>query len=149
MRKVVILGVVLLGLFLFVFGFYPPHFYPVKQNKTESLIATLETGLSKYQIDFGEYPEFIGPSYFGGTYLYRVLTDYDRSYVRQSSIDANSKDFDFGRSFVDAWGGPIHYQAQVPNVSDQHRKTMNPTYDLWSTGGSPDNEERDWITNWK
>ncbi len=53
---------------------------------------------------------------------------------------------------VDAFGNPLRYLAEAPNISPEDRKTINPTFDLWSQGASESQEdiesEDKFITNW-
>ncbi len=54
---------------------------------------------------------------------------------------------------IDAYGDPIRYLAEAPNITD--RTTINPTYDIWSLGGVDDSGELsdeeiegNYIKNW-
>lgn len=124
-----------------------------KFKETEKLLAVIETGLSSYQIDHGRFPRQIGPPRNGGAVLYSILVKEERRYLPVSKKHPSVKIVDGRLSLVDAWGNPIHYSSvgRIESYSEiKNLDYMNPTYDLWSTGGEGANgDRRKWISNWQ
>lgn len=134
----------------------------VNRNQIEAFIAEIESGLSKYQIDHGIYPQNRPAGgdrdtsgIDGASVLYKHLSgDWDEngtadiqedensdekvyvsrlSYKENENSKAPRADVIGGRFMViDTYGNPIRYLAEPPNISPEERTTINPTYDLWS-----------------
>jgi len=155
----------------------------MNRQKIEVFIAELGSGLSRYQIDHGIYPQNPGTSggrdqagVKGAEVLYRHLSgDWDldgkvdsvedgasedqKVYVEQLSYEQNRdsrnpRAIAAGGSYmvVDAFGDPIRYIADPPNITQAQRSTINPTYDLWSIAGAHPTDPADQaahITNWQ
>lgn len=141
----------------------------VNRNKVEAFLAELENGLSKYQIDHGNYPinepsgDRDASGIEGSKVLYKNLSgDYnldgkvdfeqnEKVYVPKLDYESN-KESKEARSLIingdfmviDSYGDPVRYLAQPPNLQGRPRTTRNPTYDLWSIAGAdpknPDSE---------
>jgi len=155
---VVAIMVVLAGL---VIGSLPGIQSKVNRGKVEAFMAELESGLSRYEIDNGSYPQNVptgatlqarDTSGIGGaTVLYKHLSgdwelkgsiDFDKNekiYVSKLDYESNKsakepRTISIGGSFmvVDSYGTPFRYLAQPPNISVDKRQTFNPTYDIWS-----------------
>jgi prepilin-type N-terminal cleavage/methylation domain-containing protein len=149
----------------------------LSRNRVEALIAEIEGGLSRYQLDHGIFPQ--NPpagddrdtsGLEGSAVLYKHLSgdynedgkiDYDQNekvYVPKLDFESqkNAKDprtelLGGDYRIVDAFGSPLRYLAQPPGIPTADRKTYNPTYDLWSVvDADPENEEEAarYITNW-
>ncbi len=124
---------------------------PIKERKTEVLLAELESAMSMYQLDFGNYPQWNGSDEDGTGLLFQELMKRpdNLQYLRESFPTA---DFDGKTKLIDAWGNPFRYRIDPINIDPDKRKAMNPTYDIWSTGGAKpgaDEDQSKWITNWK
>lgn len=150
----------------------------VNRNRVEALLAELESGLSKYQIDNGIYP-LNEPSgdrdqdgIKGSSVLYKHLSgDYDTDgkvdFEKNEKVYVERLDFETNKNarearsrivggdymVLDTYGDPVRYLAQPPKLKDENlRKTRNPTYDLWSIAGQnpkdPDAEAA-YISNWQ
>jgi len=134
----------------------------VNRNQVEAFIAEIESGLSKYQIDHGIYPQNPGgggdrdtAGIEGASVLYKHLSgDWDENgtadiqenedsdekvYVAKLSYKENENSKNprsdvIGGEFmvIDTYGNPIRYLAEPPNIKPEERTTINPTYDLWS-----------------
>lgn len=134
----------------------------VNRNQVEAFIAEIESGLSKYQIDHGIYPQNPGgggdrdtSGIEGASVLYKHLSgDWDENgtadiqenedsdekvYVAKLSYKENENSKNprsdvIGGEFmvIDTYGNPIRYLAEPPNIKPEERTTINPTYDLWS-----------------
>ncbi len=132
----------------------------INRSKVERMMAELASGLSKYQLDHGIYPQnppnggdrdTVGVE--GASVLYKHLSgdwnldgevDYEtdeKVYVPKLSFKENQESKDprvatsgDGSKFVviDAYGNEFRYLAQPPNIDPDKRETYNPTYDLWS-----------------
>lgn len=155
---VVAIMVVLAGLLI---GSLPGIQSRINRGKVEAFMAELESGLSRYQIDNGAYPQNVpsGDSLQardtsgieGAKVLYKHLSgdwelegsiDFDKNekiYVSKLDYETNKTAKDprtvsLGGSFmvVDSYGSPFRYLAQPPNISVAERLTFNPTYDIWS-----------------
>jgi len=123
---------------------------PVERNKTEAMLAEIENAMSRYHVDFGFYPQWDGPPEGGAALLFQELRKGPEklSYLSENFPTAV---FDGKTILVDIWGNPIRYRMDPPDSAPDKRKAINPTYDLWSTGGSAKNSDEDqskWITNW-
>ncbi len=133
----------------------------VNRNQVEAFIAEIESGLSKYQIDHGIYPQN-PPSgdrdtsgIDGARILYKHLSgDWDENGTAdiQESEDSDEKVYVAKLSYkenessksprsdviggdfmlIDTFGNPLRYLAEPPNIKPEERTTINPTYDLWS-----------------
>tara|TARA_R110002096_G_scaffold157669_2_gene322798 strand:- start:207 stop:797 length:591 start_codon:yes stop_codon:yes gene_type:complete len=177
LMTVISIMIVLAGILI---GALPGIQAKVNRGKVETLMAELKSGLSKYQLEHGIYPQnppnggdrdSIGVE--GSKVLYRYLSgdwgpgespdgevdDEETIYVPKLSYFQN-KDSKDPRSekiaddyyIVDAYGNPIRYLAEPPNIKSSERETYNPTYDLWSiVDADPSNEEDQarHITNWQ
>ncbi|NNE90045.1 MAG: type II secretion system protein [Verrucomicrobiales bacterium] len=133
------------------------------RNQVQNFMAELESGLEKYQIDHGIYPQNPSGSngdrdstgIEGAKVLYQHLSgDYlmddgkvdpdEKIYVlrldywtsERNSKNPRSVKTSDGYTIVDTYGSPVRYIADPPNISPEERKTFNPTYDLWSTAGN-------------
>jgi len=150
----------------------------VNRNKTETLMAELESGLSAYQLDHGIYPQN-PPSggdrdnagVEGASVLYKHLSgdwnedgavdleENEEVYVQKLSYDQNQGNNEpradaIGGEYmvIDPFGNPWRYLSEPPNLPEEERQTYNPTYDLWSiVDTDPDDEEAQarHITNWQ
>jgi prepilin-type N-terminal cleavage/methylation domain-containing protein len=166
--------VILAGLLI---GSLPGIQSRINRGKVEAFMAELESGLSKYQIDNGIYPQNEPngdrdkAGINGAAVLYKHLSgdwntdgsvDFDtkeRVYVTkldyESNKEAKEKRSDaIGGDFmvVDSYGNPFRYLAQPPNIAQDLRDTYNPTYDIWSiTDADPNRSEESakYITNWQ
>lgn len=154
----------------------------VNRQKVEAFIAELEGGLASYQIDHGIYPQN-PPSgdrdqsgILGAQVLYKHLSgDWNLDGEVDSKLSGDSKDEKVyvpklamaqnegsgdarasdigGYMVIDAYGNPIRYLAEPPNLkpTERNREMRNPTYDLWSITdaepGDPSDEAK-YITNW-
>lgn len=144
----------------------------VNRNQVEAFIAEIESGLSKYQIDHGIYPQN-PPSgdrdssgIEGANILYKHLSgDWDENGTADIQENENSdekvyvakltyKENESSKSprsdviggkfmVVDTYGNPIRYLAEPPNIKPEERTTINPTYDLWSIVDADPNVEAD------
>ncbi|MEM9280781.1 MAG: prepilin-type N-terminal cleavage/methylation domain-containing protein [Verrucomicrobiota bacterium] len=180
LMTVIAIMVILAGILI---GALPGIQAKVSRNKVETFMAELSSGLSRYQLDNGLYPQNplnggerdeVGVE--GSKVLYKHLSgdrggadgsgspdgfvDEDETiYVQNLSYEQNKESKDpradsIGSEYflIDAFGNPIRYLAEPPNVSGDKRETYNPTYDLWSITDadpkSPEEQARH-ITNWQ
>ncbi|MDF1826348.1 MAG: prepilin-type N-terminal cleavage/methylation domain-containing protein [Verrucomicrobiales bacterium] len=154
----------------------------VNRQKVEGFIAELEGGLSNYQIDHGIYPQNPPTGdrdqsgILGAQVLYKHLSgDWNLDGEVDSKLSGDSKDEKVyvpklamaqnegsgdprasdigGYMVIDAYGNPIRYLAEAPNLKPDERneEMRNPTYDLWSIADAdPDDpgDEAKYITNW-
>jgi len=155
----------------------------MSRQRIEVFVAELASGLSRYEIDHGIYPQNPGAGgnrdaagIQGAEVLYKHLSgDWDldgsvdsvadgaaedqRVYVEKLAFEQNRdsrnpRAITAGGKFlvVDAYGDPIRYIADPPNLPPAQRTTINPTYDLWSLAGEdptdPDAQAAH-ITNWQ
>ena len=152
------------------------------KKRTIALLAEIEGGLDDYKIDHGTYPineaeDRNESAKKGANILYKHLSgDYDLNGEfdvadNEAKIYVDSLDFKSSARAnkgtvmlaangdyvaVDSYGNLIRYLCDPPNriVGNKvEKRTLNPTYDLWSLGGAPpDNDEPEsrakWITNW-
>ncbi|MDP8230205.1 MAG: type II secretion system major pseudopilin GspG [Candidatus Gorgyraea atricola] len=106
-------------------------------TKAKAQIATMETAISMYETDMGEYPES------GNVNLVAALTedpedlDWSGPYMK-----IKDKERDEEGAYLDAWGNPYVYTN--PGVNNEY------SYDIYSLGpnGKGDGTEKDDITNW-
>ena len=106
-------------------------------TKAMAQIATLETAISMYETDMGEYPES------GNANLVAALTedpgdlDWSGPYMK-----IKDKERDEEGAYLDSWGNPYVYVN--PGVNNEY------SYDIYSLGpnGKGDGSEKDDITNW-
>jgi len=106
-------------------------------TKAMAQIATLETAISMYETDMGEYPES------GNANLTAALTedpgdlDWSGPYMK-----IKDKELDEEGVYLDSWGNPYVYVN--PGVNNEY------SYDIYSLGpnGKGDGSEKDDITNW-
>lgn len=167
--------VILAGLLI---GSLPGIQAKINRGRVEAFIAELESGLSKYQIDNGIYPQnppsgdSDSAGIEGAKVLYKHLSgDYnldgkvdfennERIYVQKLDYDSNrnakekrSDSYDGSYMVIDAFGDPVRYVAEPPNLpKGQTRLTRNPTYDLWSIAGTDpqkSDSEAAYIGNWQ
>lgn len=149
----------------------------LNRNRVEALIAEIEGGLSRYQLEHGIYPqnpptgdERDSSGLEGSAVLYKHLSgDFDEDgkidYEKNETVYVPKLDFESQKNakdprtellggeyrIIDAFGSPLRYLAEPPGTPAAERKTYNPTYDLWSVvDADPDNEEEAsrYITNW-
>ena len=147
----------------------------VNRNKVLTFMAEIENGLSKYQIDFGAYPQNPAPGggagrtqagIKGSSILYQELSgdrdldgevdENEEIYVPKLDYDSNlnanpQRSTSAGGQYlvVDAFGNPMMYLADPPNIDDDDRNTRNATYDLWSFAEGEEEDEIKHIANWK
>jgi len=155
----------------------------MNRQKIEVFIAELGSGLSRYEIDHGIYPQNPGTGssrdqagLAGAEVLYKHLSgdwsldgkvdsvadgapEDQKVYVEKLAYEQNRESRNprtiiAGGSYmiVDAFGDPIRYIADPPNVPQSRRSTINPTYDLWSIAGAHPTDPEDQaahITNWQ
>ncbi len=149
------------------------------RNKVETFLAEIEGGLSQYEIDNGIYPpnkssgdrEASGRE--GAAILYKYLTgdfnpvdgvvdDGEKIYVpkldfasNKNSKNPRSRFFQGEYILIDNYGNQIRYLCDPPNTKPAERKTINPTYDLWSiVDTDPMDSDKfstqsRYITNWQ
>ena len=106
-------------------------------TKANAQLATLETAISMYETDMGDYPES------GNNNLVSALTedpddlDWSGPYMR-----IKENELDEEGEYMDAWGNPFVYVN--PGVHNEY------SYDLYSLGPNRegDGTERDDIRNW-
>lgn len=184
---VIVIIVVLAG---FTIGALPGIQSRINRAKVEAFLEEIQAGLSRYEIDYGNYP--LNPeggvssddaSYrdsegqIGAQVLYKHLSgDFDEDgeiddketiYVNNLGGKANEASKDkrviynpqgTGYIIVDSYNSPIRYLADPPrriqNGKEVAKKTINPTYDIWSildTNPSRAGDEEvqmRYITNW-
>ncbi len=150
----------------------------MNRNKVIAFLAELEGGLSAYQLDNGIYPrnsaggDRNASGLLGSTVLYRSLSgdfnadgrvdDQEKIYVprldfqtNQSSQTPRSTAYRGSYAVVDSFGSPIRYLCDPPNLTVNQRKTINPTYDIWSIVDTDPAKSSDfstqskYITNWQ
>ncbi|MEX2577651.1 MAG: prepilin-type N-terminal cleavage/methylation domain-containing protein [Verrucomicrobiales bacterium] len=150
----------------------------VNRQKVEALLAEIEGGLSKYEVDHGIYPQNRmesgnrdGVGVEGASVLYKHLSgDYDEDgavdfeqnekvYIPKLAYEENEdarapRSLFIGGEYmvIDSYGDPLRYIADPPNIPQDERQTMNPTYDLWSIAGADPTdpeEQAKHITNWQ
>lgn len=150
----------------------------VNRNKVIAFLAELEGGLSKYQLDNGVYPRNDAGGnrdangILGSTILYKSLSgdfnadgrvdDQEKIYVPRLDYQTNKtskspRSTAFKGSYVllDSFGAPIRYLCDPPNLTAKQRKTINPTYDIWSivdtdpVKSSDFSTQSKYITNWQ
>ncbi|MBU1006394.1 MAG: type II secretion system major pseudopilin GspG [Candidatus Omnitrophica bacterium] len=106
-------------------------------TKVKAQIATIETAISMYETDIGDYPgtdnkslvlalkEDIGDPDWSGPYMK----------IKENELDDNGE-------YMDAWGSPFVYVN--PGTHNDY------SYDLYSLGpdGQGDGSGKDDITNW-
>lgn len=152
----------------------------INRGKVETFLAEIENGLDRYEVDWGNYPvnEPSGTGLQtrdeegmnGSMILYKHLSgDFDEDgkvdeegeiYVNKLVFNEESKDkrsiqsiTGTGYMVVDSFNSPLRYLAHKPNSQD--KKTMNPTYDLWSivdtnpARASDETMQARYITNWQ
>ena len=158
------------------------HLRPHIQSRTIALLSEIEGGLDDYKIDHGSYPinpaeNREDAAIEGARVLYQHLSgDFDLdgefdSDDPDAKVYVDSLDFKSSQKAnkgtvkvspgghfyaTEPYGNPIRYLCDPPNRivgSKIDIRTLNPTYDLWSTGkvrsGDNDEEARaKWITNW-
>ena len=106
-------------------------------TKTKAQIATLETAISMYEADIGNYPGS------GNSSLVSALTedsgdaDWSGPYIKIRKDELNEKG-----EYLDAWGNSFVYVN--PGTHNEY------SYDLYSSGpdGKGDGTEKDDIQNW-
>lgn len=138
----------------------------INRNKVKSFLAEIEAGLSKYQVDNGNYPVNEPAGGGGGLddaggiegakVLYKHLSgDFDtdgkvdfekneKVYVpkldyasNRESKEKRSDSIGGDYMVIDSYGDPVRYLAQPPNLlNGRKRETRSPTYDLWSIAGN-------------
>jgi len=106
-------------------------------TKSKAQIATIETAISMYETDMGDYPES------GNKNLVSALTedpddlDWSGPYmkIKENELDENNE-------YMDAWGSAFVYTN--PGMHNEY------SYDLYSPGPNRegDGTERDDIRNW-
>lgn len=106
--------------------------------KTKAIIASLETALSMYETDFGDYPPGDGGS--------RILVDLlqgpvESPYWHGPYMRFKQEDLDQARNVVDAWRTPLSYQYPQTRQS-------NVLYLLSSAGPDRQFGTDDDIGNW-
>jgi len=154
---VIVIIIVLAG---FTIGALPGIYSRINRANTEVFIEELESGLSRYQIEYGNYPlnepsgrdpqarESSGS--LGAAILYKALSgdpdgDGDINENEKVFVDRLAGRYNLtlktkrtitdpgGNGFViiDPFNSPIRYLAEKPNKKGE-KLTMNPTYDIWS-----------------
>lgn len=149
--QVVTLYLGLLGLVIILLcaGSLPPAVTKsISRAKSEKFIAEVESALSRFQIDMGNYPRHTGQSVDGAAILYFMLVKRDKVYLKHNEDSDFVAIINGHPQLIDAWGDPLHYRRFPVETPPEKVDTKNPTYDLWSTGGSPEKREK-WLTNWK
>ncbi len=155
----------------------------VSRQNVETFIGELESGLSVYQVDNGIYPQNPpsgdrdDSGVEGSHVLYKHLSgdwnldgevdsklsgsqEDEKVYVQRLTLAENqdsksprSTDIGGRLRVVDAFGNPIRYIAEPPNLSPSERNAemKNPTYDIWSIADADPDDPADiakYITNW-
>lgn len=155
---VIVIIIVLAG---FTIGALPGIYSRINRANTEVFIEELESGLSRYQIDYGNYPlnepsgrdpdarETVGS--LGAGILYKALSgdpdgDGEVNENEKVFVDKLGGKYNLtlktkrtisdpsgggGYMIVDPFNSPIRYLAEKPNKKGD-KLTMNPTYDIWS-----------------
>lgn len=151
----------------------------INRNKIKTFLAELEDGLSKYQLEYGNYPlndpasgERDEAGVKGASVLYKHLSgdfdengevDFDKNekiYVQKLDYNSNRqakepRSTNAGGEYmvIDSFGDPVRYLAEAPNLpKGQKRKTYSATYDIWSLAGADPGEsnvENKIIANWQ
>lgn len=153
----------------------------MNRTQVETFMAEIESGLTRYYTDNGIYPQNPGggdrdaAGIDGAAILYKHLSgDWDENGIADIQEDENSDEeiyvaklsfresenaktprsdvIDGDFMVVDAFGNPIRYLADPPNIKPDERTTINPTYDLWSIVDADPGVEEDeakYITNWQ
>ena len=146
----IVIGICLLGFFILYFlTTIKDSRERIKIKQTKILLAYVESVLERYQMAQGNYPIHNGQAQQGGAILYDVLSEWDPDLKWPSGA---IEEINGQTTIVDGWGNPFHYQCQAPNTPPKDRTTMNPTYDLWSTGGQKGDSQEErtkWISNWR
>lgn len=150
----------------------------VNRNKVIAFITELEGGLSKFQLENGIYPRNDASGnrdasgLLGSTVLYKSLSgdfnadgtvdDDETIYVPRLDFQTNktsksprSTAYKGSYVLVDSFGAPIRYLCDPPNLTAKERKTINPTFDIWSIVDTDPEKSSDfstqakYITNWQ
>jgi prepilin-type N-terminal cleavage/methylation domain-containing protein len=154
---VIVIIIVLAG---FTIGALPGIYSRINRSNTEVFIEELESGISRYQIEYGNYP-LNEPSgndpqaretsgVLGASILYKALSgdSDDDGEVNENEkvfVDKLAGKYNLtlktkrtignpsggGYLIVDPFNSPIRYLAEKPNKQGK-KLTMNPTYDIWS-----------------
>ncbi|MFT4548549.1 MAG: prepilin-type N-terminal cleavage/methylation domain-containing protein [Pseudoalteromonas tetraodonis] len=169
---VIAIIVILVGLTITILGFAQKK---AAQSKAKGQMELIITGLTRYNVEFGGFPEpedNSGQGSGGAQALYQALSgDGDDQLVVAASeaggpsigevgsttepvvngVDPNANKYGLvskDLALVDPFGQYWHYRKYLGDrqVGDE---TNNKTYDLWSVGpeGEIDNEVK-WIKNW-
>jgi general secretion pathway protein G len=104
-----------------------------KETRAEAMIASLETAVSIYYADNGDYPSE-GASAADNTSLKNALTT-------NALMEFDTGDIGAGGNIVDPWGNPYNYD--VAPVSGN-----TASYNLWSYGPDGTSGNADDIKNW-
>jgi len=150
----------------------------VNRARVESFFAELESGLSSYHVDNGIYPRNDATGdrdvsgLLGSRILYKNLSgdfnedgrvdDEEKVYVPKLDFESNrnkksrrSTAYAGAYAVMDAFGNPVRYLCDPPNLKPSERKTYNPDYDLWSIVDTDPKDSGDfstqarYITNWQ
>jgi general secretion pathway protein G len=106
-------------------------------TKAMAQLATIETAISMYEVDMGDYPES------GNRNLVTALIEEpDDSDWSGPYMKIREKELNEDGEYLDAWGNPFIYVN--PGLHNEY------SYDLYSLGpdGKGDGTEKDDITNW-
>ena len=107
-------------------------------NKARAQIAAMDSALSMYEQDIGEYPKTDNKG------MIEALTDNpsDGSDWYGPYIELKEEDFDKDGNYIDPWGTPYKYV-----YPGEHNKLK---YDLYSFGPNrqDDNGSKDDVKNW-
>ena len=142
----------LLFFYLYGSGFGVPR-GDLNVELTQTQLRRIEMFLDDFKLRNGFYPLHEGDARDGGGVILAALRE-DGDETTWEDLFKNHATFksvaatDGGQTLIDAWGNPIHYRCHPPDIPMDKKTTLNPTFDLWSTGGDPGNTPEKWITNW-
>jgi type II secretion system protein G len=118
-----------------------------KEKATEATISRLGLAISRYEMDFGDFPDSGGmDGVVGCEKLLEALKSTAKSgpYIETNEFKLS----DFNRNgcmeLADEWGRPFRYQHHKYYKSDPNRRT----YRLFSVGADGKEDTPDDIRNW-
>ncbi|NOX98412.1 MAG: hypothetical protein GXP30_01555 [Verrucomicrobia bacterium] len=157
---------------IIVFGGRGHPIGPILRTQTKLAVIELEAGLSAYKLDSGAYPINSGNEIEGAFVLYKYLSGDSDGNGKVDPASVGTKiyvegiDWDTAKglsqqrvrkiegrfALIDLYGELIRYRCEDADL--KRRTTRNPTYDLWSLGGSDSGSDKiearsKWITNWE